>query len=74
MPFAKSGSNNYLKFLRLGACFSDDTTSTDPLVIYFDEKATPEFDNELDALKLLNTDLKIPNLYEAAADGSKPFD
>ena len=32
--------------------------SADPAVIYFDEKATSEFDNQLDALKLMNTDLK----------------
>ena len=70
-PFAKSGSNNFLKFLRLGISFSDDTASTDPMVIYFDENATPGFDSKLDALKLLNTDPSVPNLWGASTDGNR---
>ncbi len=69
--FTKSGNINNLQFLRLGTVFSDDSASVDPLVIYFDEKATREFDRELDALKLFNTDLGIPNLYASAADGNR---
>jgi hypothetical protein len=69
--FTKSGTDSYLKFLRLGASFSDDSASLDPMVIYFDENATPGFESDLDALKLLNTDLKIPNLWGAATDGKR---
>ena len=49
--------------LRLTAGFSDDAASADPAVIYFDEKATPDFDSQLDALKLFNTDYAVANLY-----------
>jgi hypothetical protein len=35
----------------------------DNAVIYFDSKATLEFDSQLDALKLMNTDIDVPNMY-----------
>ena len=57
--------------IRLTAEFSDDTVSVDPVVIYFDEKATDEFDGQLDALKLMNTDFMVPNLYAVGSDGVK---
>jgi len=57
--------------LRLTAEFSDDTDSVDPVVIYFDEKATEKFDGQLDALKLMNTDFMVPNLYTVGSDGVK---
>ena len=57
--------------LRLSAEFSDDQASADRAVIYFDEKATPDFDSQLDALKLLNTDWAVSNLYTVNPDGTK---
>ena len=57
--------------LRLSAEFSDDQASADRAVIYFDEKATPDFDNQLDALKMLNTDWAVSNLYTVNPDGTK---
>ena len=51
--------------------FTDDKNSADPAVIYFDEKAEPGFDTQLDALKLFNTDLMIPNLYSVNPEGVK---
>lgn len=66
---AKKGTTSTL--LRLGATFAGDETSTDPMVIYFDEKAGTGFDPGLDALKLMNTDYGIPNLYSAGTDGKK---
>jgi hypothetical protein len=57
--------------IRLTAEFSDDTLSVDPVVIYFDEKATDKFDGQLDALKLMNTDLMVPNLYTIGSDEVK---
>ena len=67
--FTKSIGENSVPLLRLTAGYSDDTVSTDPAVIYFDEKASPGFDGNLDALKLMNTDLKVTNLYSVASDG-----
>ena len=46
-------------------------SSADPMVIYFDEKAGKGFDSNLDALKLMNTDYTVPNLYALGTDGSK---
>ena len=70
-PFTKSAITNSVPLLRLAASFTDDTASIDPMVIYLDEKATTGFDNQLDALKLLNTDLTVPNLYATTPDGEK---
>jgi len=48
--------------IRFSAGFSDAAT-VDNAVIYFDSKATLEFDSQLDALKLMNTDINVPNMY-----------
>ena len=45
------------------AAFTDDTTSADPSVIYFDDSAQQSFDGSLDALKLMNTDGLVTNFY-----------
>lgn len=63
--------NSERPLIRLTAEFSDDTVSVDPVVIYFDEKATDLFDGQLDALKLMNTDFMVPNLYAVGSDGAK---
>jgi fibronectin-binding autotransporter adhesin len=71
-PFTKKkGIDNSIPLLRLSAAYSDDLTSADPSVIYFDEKAAEGFDGQLDALKLMNTDLKVPNLYAVTPEGIK---
>ncbi|MBN1599327.1 MAG: hypothetical protein JW894_13620 [Bacteroidales bacterium] len=67
-PLIKSGLSTR-SLLRLTAEFADDTLSVDPVVIYFDEKATFNFDGQLDALKLMNTDWFVTNLYAIASDG-----
>ena len=69
--FIKSDGINTGSLLRLDASFADDPASKDPVVIYFDEKALNAFDGQLDALKLMNTDLKVPNLYAMSSDGKK---
>ena len=69
-PLLKSGMNSK-SLIRLTAEFSDDTLSADPVVIYFDEKATERFDGQLDALKLMNTDEMVANLYAVGADGTR---
>jgi hypothetical protein len=68
-PFFKSINSEVVSLIRLTANFGDDTDSFDPLVIYFDEKARKEFDSNLDALKLMNTDQLVPNLFAVASDG-----
>jgi hypothetical protein len=49
--------------LRITAGFSDKRIITDPVVVYFDKKATRAFEPAMDALKLMNTDSLVPNLY-----------
>jgi hypothetical protein len=70
-PFLKSGKMRAASLLRITATFSDDINSSDPVVIYFNDKADEAFDSELDALKILNTDLKVPNLYTVTPEGAK---
>ncbi len=57
--------------MRLNASFHDDPQATDPMVIYFEDNAETTFDSKFDALKLMNTDLSVPNLYTLGSDGSK---
>ena len=71
-PFLKSASvNNYRFLVRVTASFTDDQTSTDPLVIYFDNNAEKEFDGAYDALKLLNTDMMVTNFYSVLTSQQK---
>jgi len=67
--FMKSDEESSVPLLRLGAAFEDDTTSTDPMVVYFDQKAETGFNSGLDALKLMNTDYYVPNLFSVSTDG-----
>ncbi len=53
--------------LRIGARFQDQKT-LDPLVIYYEDDGTMRFDNMLDALKLMNTDILVPSLYAMSSD------
>lgn len=56
---------------RLNTSFADDGLPSDALVIYFDDMATPAFNRALDALKLMNTDPQVPNLYLLSKDAVK---
>jgi len=60
------GGRSLLKprtLIRLSAGFSDQEHASDPLVVYSNDSATPAFDKQLDAVKLMNTDDQLPNLY-----------
>jgi hypothetical protein len=69
--FLKSVTSDSLPLLRIAAGFADDGTPSDPTVIYFDSSATQFFDKNFDALKLMNTDIHVPNLYTLAPDSSR---
>ncbi|MFN2380352.1 MAG: hypothetical protein ABR519_09135 [Bacteroidales bacterium] len=56
---------------RIAAGYSDNINSFDPFVIYYDEKATSNFDGQYDALKLLNTDGSVTNFYAFSDDSTK---
>jgi hypothetical protein len=54
--------------LRLTAGFENNPGSADPMVIYFDDAASWKFDKEYDAIKLMNTDWLVPNVYAVSKD------
>ena len=56
--------------IRVDASYSDGLIS-DPAVIYFDNRATSSFNKRLDAVKLLNTNKEVPNLYAVSTDSEK---
>lgn len=62
----RSGSDKSL--IRLEAGYSNDIRRVDPVVVYYDNMATEDFDREHDAIKLLNTDGNIPNVYTVLND------
>lgn len=56
----RKGSNKSL--IRLSAGFSDSEV-IDAMAIYFDFTANEGFEPEMDALKLMNTNTNVPNIY-----------
>ena len=54
--------------LRFEAAFDGVTSTADPFILYFDPTATTDFDKHADALKMMNTDDKVPNLYAFTTD------
>ena len=57
--------------LRLSAGFADQNNTSDPLVLYSNTGAKKAFDKELDAIKLMNDNELLPNLYSIGTDASK---
>ena len=70
-PFLKSSAASARFLLRVTAAFTDDTSSVDPLVVYFDDAAKTSFDSGFDALKLMNTDMMVTNFYSVLPGGQK---
>lgn len=69
--FHKSAHLDIRPAIRLSAKYADGVSAADPVVIYFDDAGTASFNNELDALKLMNTDVKTPNFYAFSADANR---
>jgi fibronectin-binding autotransporter adhesin len=57
--------------IRLTAGFADEGTDADPAVFYFRPNANGAFDKKLDALKLMNTHIGVPNLFAVSSDTAK---
>jgi hypothetical protein len=70
-PFLKSNEEKNTLLFRLSSAFADEPGTLDPMVVYFDENASSGFDHHFDALKLINTDLEVTNLYSLLGDGKK---
>jgi hypothetical protein len=58
-------------FVRLSAGFYDEGPDGDPAAFYFNSASTGLFNKRLDALKLMNTHIGIPNLYAVSTDMEK---
>ena len=67
-PVFKSAEIDNSPLLRLSAGFGDEAMPSDPVLIYFDDTATQSFDPNMDALKLMNTDINVPSLYVLSPD------
>jgi len=57
--------------IRMQASFLGSGNVKDALVVYMDDSATPAFDKEKDALKIMNTDSGVPSIYSFGADQSR---
>jgi len=57
--------------LRLSAGFADHSNAADPIVLYSNSGARKTFDKERDAIKLMNINELLPNLYAIGTDASK---
>ncbi|MEI6060779.1 MAG: T9SS type A sorting domain-containing protein, partial [Bacteroidota bacterium] len=60
--FHKSSYDERHPIIRLTAIYENEKMA-DPAVVYFNDFATSGFDQMFDALKLMNTDISVPNLY-----------
>lgn len=65
--FYKSAINNTKPIIRLEAGFRKSATK-DPLVLYFSPYSSRNFEKELDAYKLMNTDPYVPSFYTITED------
>jgi len=67
-PIFKSALIDSRTILRFSANFETKNAIADAAVVYFDDQANRSFDKDKDALKMLNTDLLVPNLYTISTD------
>ncbi|MEK7719670.1 MAG: T9SS type A sorting domain-containing protein, partial [Bacteroidota bacterium] len=63
-PTYKAATFDTRPIMRFSASFDKQNALSDAYVIYLDNKTTRKFDSEYDALKLMNTDIAVPNIYE----------
>jgi hypothetical protein len=65
--FYKASERDLKPLIRLNAGYKVETKN-DALVIYFSSYATPNFEKEMDAHKLMNTDPAVPSFYNITED------
>jgi hypothetical protein len=68
--FIKKSEPAPVSLIRLSAGIKDNSTK-DAMVIYFDPFAKEGFEKDKDALKLMNTDIRVPNLYSLTPENKK---
>ncbi|MCB7480120.1 T9SS type A sorting domain-containing protein [Christiangramia sediminis] len=65
--FLRTQLTHQKALIRLEAAFNKAELK-DPMVIYFSSFATPNFEKEMDAHKLMNTDPAVPSFYNITED------
>ncbi|HEY3371327.1 MAG TPA: Calx-beta domain-containing protein [Prolixibacteraceae bacterium] len=70
-PVFKKAVVDNRTILRFTANLETQDAIDDAMVIYFDQTAKLSFDRDLDALKMANTDLLVPNLYTITPESKK---
>ncbi len=68
--FLKGKQPEKVSLIRITAAFESEVNS-DPVVMYFPNFAEISFEKDKDALKLMNTDTLVPNLYSLTPDKKK---
>ncbi|RKS53018.1 galactose binding lectin-like protein [Gillisia mitskevichiae] len=68
--FIKKTEPNPISLIRLSAGIKGNLAK-DAMVIYFDDYADEAFEKNMDALKLMNTDERVPNLYSITSKSEK---
>ena len=68
IPELETGTKGSTPLIRFTAGFKENLSCPDFAVLYFDPKSTTYFDGQLDALKLINSDINVPNLYFITPD------
>jgi len=67
-PTFKSADFDSRTILRFAINFEEKNSQSDGFVLYFDPLSTMNFEGEKDAVKMMNTDLAVPNLYSITPD------
>jgi hypothetical protein len=67
----KSATIDTRPAMRLTASFEANNAIEDAALVYFDPSASLQFEKDKDALKLENTDERVPNIYTLAVDNQK---
>ncbi len=65
-PTYKAANFDSRPIMRFSASFDQNNAIPDNYVLYLDNKTTRKFDPEFDAVKMINTDISVPNLYEVS--------
>lgn len=65
-PTFKAASFDSRPIMKFSASYDQNNAIPDNYVLYLDNKTTRRFDPEFDAVKMINTDISVPNLYEVS--------
>ncbi|MCX6226455.1 MAG: T9SS type A sorting domain-containing protein [Bacteroidia bacterium] len=70
-PLFKTAYIDDREILRFAANFETQNAIEDMAVVYFDRNATRSFEGDMDALKMTNTDILVPNLYSFSSESKQ---